>query len=54
MVCVCVYVREREKEFHMTAGDCVIQNGGNSGVGLSVSQLAEAWNLHCISIVRDR
>ena len=36
------------------SGDCVIQNGGNSGVGLSVSQLAKAWGVHCISIIRDR
>ena len=38
----------------MFVGDCVIQNGGNSGVGLSVIQLAAAWGLHCISVIRDR
>ena len=32
----------------------MIQNGGNSGVGLSVSQLARAWGIHCISVIRDR
>eukprot|EP00038_Savillea_parva_P013160 m.7497 g.7497 ORF g.7497 m.7497 type:complete len:416 (-) comp2451_c0_seq2:4489-5736(-) len=35
-------------------GDCVIQNGGNSGVGRAVSQLARAMGVHVISIVRNR
>jgi trans-2-enoyl-CoA reductase len=38
----------------LQTGDSVIQNGGNSGVGLSVAQLAKTRGLHCISIVRDR
>ncbi|KAI9262112.1 hypothetical protein BY458DRAFT_515467, partial [Sporodiniella umbellata] len=32
----------------------VIQNGGNSAVGQSVIQIAKAWGLNTINIVRDR
>ena len=35
-------------------GDTVIQNGGNSGVGLAVIQLAKLWNINVVSIVRNR
>jgi mitochondrial enoyl-[acyl-carrier protein] reductase / trans-2-enoyl-CoA reductase len=33
-------------------GDWVIQNAGNSSVGLSVIQLAKAMNVRCINVVR--
>ena len=32
----------------------MIQNGANSGVGESVIQLAAAWGLKTINIIRDR
>ncbi|KAJ3008697.1 hypothetical protein HKX48_008391 [Thoreauomyces humboldtii] len=35
-------------------GDVILQNGANSGVGQSVIQLAKAWNLRTVNIVRDR
>lgn len=38
----------------MTAGDTMIQNGANSGVGESVIQLAAAWGVKTINIVRER
>ena len=38
----------------VTSGDCVIQNGANSGVGQSVIQLAAAWGIKTINIIRDR
>ena len=36
------------------SGDCVIQNGANSGMGQSVIQLAAAWGIKTINIIRDR
>ena len=40
---------------HMiTSGDCLVQNGANSGVGQSVIQLAAAWGINTINIIRDR
>ncbi|PIA16171.1 NAD(P)-binding protein [Coemansia reversa NRRL 1564] len=35
-------------------GDCIIQNGANSGVGRAVIQLAKHWGIRTINIVRDR
>ncbi|KAL1776531.1 trans-2-enoyl-CoA reductase, mitochondrial isoform X1 [Sigmodon hispidus] len=35
-------------------GDCVIQNGSNSGVGQAVIQIASALRLKTINVVRDR
>lgn len=35
-------------------GDCIIQNGANSGVGQNVIQLAAAWGISTINIIRDR
>ncbi|KAF0409965.1 NADP-binding protein [Gigaspora margarita] len=35
-------------------GDFVIQNGANSGVGQAVIQIAKAWNINTINIIRDR
>ncbi|CAG8558678.1 9069_t:CDS:2, partial [Acaulospora colombiana] len=35
-------------------GDYVIQNGANSGVGQAVIQIAKAWGINTINIVRDR
>ena len=35
-------------------GDCLIQNGANSGVGQSVIQLGAAWGISTINIIRNR
>ena len=35
-------------------GDCIVQNGSNSGVGQSVIQLAAAWGIKTINVIRDR
>ncbi|XP_046841044.1 enoyl-[acyl-carrier-protein] reductase, mitochondrial-like isoform X1 [Xenia sp. Carnegie-2017] len=43
------------KDFQpLQEGDVVLQNGANSGVGLSVIQLAAAWGLVSLNVVRDR
>lgn len=36
------------------AGDCVIQNAANSGVGQAVIQIAAARGINTINVVRDR
>ncbi|KAJ2000026.1 mitochondrial 2-enoyl thioester reductase [Coemansia thaxteri] len=38
----------------LQAGDWVIQNGANSGVGRAVIQLARARGVHTVNVVRDR
>ncbi|KAJ2715590.1 mitochondrial 2-enoyl thioester reductase [Coemansia spiralis] len=38
----------------LRAGDYVIQNGANSGVGRAVIQLARHWGIRTINVVRDR
>ena len=35
-------------------GDTVVQNGSNSAVGQCVIQLAAAWGVNTINVVRDR
>ncbi|RUS91850.1 hypothetical protein EGW08_000421 [Elysia chlorotica] len=35
-------------------GDVIIQNGSNSGVGVSVIQLAREWGIKTVNIVRSR
>ncbi|KAL4233857.1 mitochondrial 2-enoyl thioester reductase [Mactra antiquata] len=43
------------KDFgNLQPGDIVIQNSANSAVGQSVIQIAKAWNLKTINIVRNR
>ncbi|XP_045195674.2 enoyl-[acyl-carrier-protein] reductase, mitochondrial-like [Mercenaria mercenaria] len=43
------------KDFgNLKPGDVVIQNSANSAVGQSVIQIAKAWNLRTINIVRGR
>lgn len=39
---------------NLEKGDWIIQNGGNSQVGLAVIQLAKEWGLRTINFVRDR
>ena len=38
----------------LQAGDWVVQNGGNSQVGLAVIQMARERGLRTINFVRDR
>lgn len=40
--------------FFFISGSTIIQNGANSGVGRAVIQLAAAWGIQTINIVRDR
>ena len=42
------------KRIAVFSGDCVIQNGANSGVGQAVIQVAAAWGIKTINIIRDR
>ena len=35
-------------------GDTVIQNGANSGVGQAVIQIAAAWGINTVNIIRNR
>lgn len=43
------------KDFgNLKPGDTVIQNSANSAVGQSVIQIAKAWNIKTINIVRNR
>ncbi|OTF73144.1 trans-2-enoyl-CoA reductase, mitochondrial-like protein [Euroglyphus maynei] len=39
---------------HVEIGESLIQNGGNSAVGLFVIQLARLWGIKTINVVRDR
>lgn len=38
----------------MAPGEPVVQNGGNSAVGQNVIQIAAAWGLVSVNVVRDR
>jgi trans-2-enoyl-CoA reductase len=43
------------KDFgNLKPGDVVIQNSANSAVGQSVIQIAKAWNLRTVNVVRNR
>lgn len=43
------------KDFEdLEPGDAVIQNGANSGVGQAVIQLAAAWGIKTVNIIRNR
>ncbi|KAH9413477.1 hypothetical protein DERP_007955 [Dermatophagoides pteronyssinus] len=43
------------KDFHkFEPGESLIQNGGNSAVGLFVIQLAKLWGIKTINVVRER
>jgi trans-2-enoyl-CoA reductase len=35
-------------------GDVIVQNSANSGVGQAVIQLANAWGLKTVNIIRPR
>jgi len=43
------------KDFvNLKKGDVIIQNGANSAVGQSVIQIAKAWGIKTINVIRDR
>ncbi|XP_013081349.2 enoyl-[acyl-carrier-protein] reductase, mitochondrial-like [Biomphalaria glabrata] len=50
----CTAYRILKDYVNLKPGDVVIQNGANSGVGVSVIQLAKEWKITTINIVRDR
>ncbi|KAI9476433.1 MAG: hypothetical protein EXX96DRAFT_577182 [Benjaminiella poitrasii] len=50
----CTAYRMLKDFVDLKEGDYVIQNGGNSAVGQAVIQIAKAWGLKTINVVRDR
>ena len=50
----CTAYRMLKDFIPLQAGDIVIQNSANSAVGQSVIQIAKAWNIDTINIVRNR
>ncbi|CAO3678801.1 unnamed protein product [Rhizopus stolonifer] len=50
----CTAYRMLKDFVQLNQGDYVIQNGGNSAVGQSVIQIAKAWGINTINIVRNR
>lgn len=50
----CTAYRMLKDYVKLEAGDVVIQNGSNSGVGISVIQLAKEWNITTVNVVRER
>src|SRR6266511_2764690 len=50
----CTAYRMLKDFVDLKENDFVIQNGANSGVGQSVIQIANAWKIKSINIVRNR
>ncbi|RHZ45394.1 hypothetical protein Glove_680g40 [Diversispora epigaea] len=50
----CTAYRMLKDFVNLKEGDFVIQNGANSAVGQFVIQMAKAWNINTINIIRDR
>ncbi|XP_075167059.1 enoyl-[acyl-carrier-protein] reductase, mitochondrial [Haematobia irritans] len=50
----CTAYRMLKDFVKLSPGDCVIQNGANSGVGQAVHQICKSWDLKSVGIVRDR
>ena len=50
----CTAYRMLKDFVDLKKGDYVLQNGGNSAVGQAVIQIANAWGLKTINVVRDR
>lgn len=50
----CTAYRMLKDFIHLKPGDTVIQNGGNSAVGLIVIQLCKIWNYRSVNVVRER
>lgn len=54
IVNTCSAYRMLEDFVKLSRGDCLIQNGANSGVGQIVIQLAKLRGIHTINIIRER
>ncbi|KAI7879652.1 NAD(P)-binding protein [Lichtheimia hyalospora FSU 10163] len=50
----CTAYRMLKDFVQLKPGDYVIQNGGNSAVGQAVIQIAKAWGINTINVVRNR
>lgn len=50
----CTAYRMLKDFVKLSPGDCVIQNGANSGVGQAVHQLCKSWDIKSVGVVRDR
>ncbi|GFR88421.1 enoyl-[acyl-carrier-protein] reductase, mitochondrial [Elysia marginata] len=50
----CTAYRMLKDYANLVPGDVIIQNGSNSGVGVSVIQLAREWGIKTVNIVRNR
>ncbi|CEP14039.1 hypothetical protein [Parasitella parasitica] len=50
----CTAYRMLKDFVDLKQGDYIIQNGGNSAVGQAVIQIAKAWGLKTINVVRNR
>ncbi|KAI8641502.1 hypothetical protein BD408DRAFT_418140 [Parasitella parasitica] len=50
----CTAYRMLKDFVDLKQGDYVVQNGGNSAVGQAVIQIAKAWGLKTINVVRNR
>ncbi|KAG0170646.1 mitochondrial 2-enoyl thioester reductase [Apophysomyces sp. BC1034] len=50
----CTAYRMLKDFVSLQPGDYIIQNGGNSAVGQAVIQLAKAWDIKTINVVRNR
>ncbi|RWS28030.1 trans-2-enoyl-CoA reductase-like protein [Leptotrombidium deliense] len=50
----CTAYRMLKDFVSLKPGDCVIQNGANSAVGINVIQLAREWGIKTINVIRSR
>lgn len=50
----CTAYRMLKDYAKLVPGDVIIQNGSNSGVGVSIIQLAREWGIKTVNIVRNR
>ncbi|KAI9315383.1 hypothetical protein BX666DRAFT_1962230 [Dichotomocladium elegans] len=50
----CTAYRMLKDFVQLQPGDYVIQNGGNSAVGQAVIQIAKAWGIKTVNVVRNR
>lgn len=50
----CTAYRMLKDFVQLQPGDYVIQNGGNSAVGQAVIQIAKAWGINTVNVVRNR
>ncbi|RKP27684.1 hypothetical protein SYNPS1DRAFT_12310 [Syncephalis pseudoplumigaleata] len=50
----CTAYRMLKDFVDLAPGEVVLQNGANSAVGQAVTQIAHAWGLHTLNVIRDR